>query len=138
MSIRIIYLDIYMYRLHFQFNDISHSLTCESLVIRLNGRRRIGHYFSDAVNQRNVTARNFYRFAHSSRDSTQRESASYRIKQSEITREPRRIIEADAGDSVVQFASQREREKGRRGGTTSIFSKARKRETKRKRTTSRA
>lgn len=34
-------------------------------------------------------------------------SASYRIKQSGITREPRRINEADAEDSVVQFASQR-------------------------------
>lgn len=60
---------------------------------------------SDAVNQRNIMACNFYRFARGSREHS--ESASYRIKQSGITREPRCIIEANAGDSVVQFASQR-------------------------------
>lgn len=68
----------------------------------------------DAVNQRNIMARNFYRFARGLREHSK--SAFYRIKQSRITREPRRIIEANAGDSVVQFA-------GGRKESTSIFPK---------------
>lgn len=73
MSIRIIYVYLVSYIyicLHFQFNDIS--LTCDSPVIGLNGSVESDITFpreSDAVNQRNVTARNFYRFARSSRDS---------------------------------------------------------------------
>lgn len=125
-----------MYRLHIQFNGISHSLTCESLAIRLNGSVESDITFSrgsDAVNQRNATARNFYRFARSSRDSAAR--APHKTKRNNARAKAHYRGGCQGFRCTIR---EPEREKGRRGGTTSIFSKARKRETKRKRTASRA